>query len=82
MPSVAVAGFYPGVRLNNGLDDDCDGKVDEEIPNGIGEYVPITAVIMDLVTSLTPGQQARRSMIFSIARQRKKTFDFLNFQVN
>ena len=52
MPSVAVAGIYPRVRLGNGLDDDCDGTVDEEFPNGIGEYAPIIAIIMDLVTSL------------------------------
>ena len=29
--------IYPGVRLGNGLDDDCDGAIDEEIPNGIGK---------------------------------------------
>ena len=24
--------------MGNGIDDDCDGAVDEEVPNGIGEY--------------------------------------------
>ena len=31
--------IYPGVRKGNGIDDDCDGKVDEELANGLGTYM-------------------------------------------
>ena len=45
--------MFPGVRLGDGQDNDCDGTVDEEVLNGEGMFPSSVTIEITIIVSIT-----------------------------